>query len=295
MEAFKELLKKIHKYEIRIRKALNNQMQGDFHSIFKGSGLEFDDVRAYQYGDDVRTIDWIVSAKGHGTFVKTFREEKEQTVFFLVDMSKSQEIGNQGRMKIDLIKEITSVLAFSALHESSQVGLIGYTDQKELYIKPNKGQKHGYKLFGQLYKHVVQSPYTNLSKALNYTLNMLKRRSVVILISDFIDENYEHQLKAMARKHDLVVIRVHDEREVKLPRMGIIPLLDKESGKTIWRNTSSGDFRRNVSNMQSEGAKHLESLCKRYQASYVSIRTDEDYVPKLIKLFKVRNLPKRSV
>ena len=295
MEAFKELLKKIQKYEIRIRKALNSQMQGDFHSIFKGSGLEFDDVRAYQYGDDVRTIDWIVSAKGHGTFVKTFREEKEQTVFFLVDLSKSQEIGASGKQKIDLIKEITSVLAFSALHESSQVGLIGYSDQKELYIRPNKGKKQGYQLFGQLYKHVTQSPYTNLSKALNYTLNMLKRRSVVILISDFIDDNYEHQLKAMARKHDLVVIRIHDERESKLPRMGIIPLLDKESGKTIWRNTSSANFRRNVSNMQQEGAKHLEDLCKRYQASYVSIRTDEDYVPKLIKLFKVRNLSKKSV
>lgn len=294
MEAFKELLKKIHAYEIRIRKALTNQMQGDFHSIFKGSGLEFDDVRAYQYGDDVRTIDWIVSAKGHGAFVKTFKEEKEQTVFFLVDLSGSQEIGSPGRQKIDLIKEITSVLSFSALREASQVGLIGYTDQKELYVKPNKGSKHGYKLFSQLYKLLPSSRLTNLGEALRYTLNMLKRRSIVILISDFIDEGYEHHLRGMARKHDLVVIRVYDERETSLPNMGIIPLIDQESGRTLWRNTSSPEFRKKLLRKHQEQFEQLEQLCNRYRASYISVRSDEDYVPKLIKLFKVRNLPKRS-
>ena len=137
----KELVKKLRKYQIQIRKAINNQMQGDFHSVFKGSGLEFDDVRAYQYGDDVRIIDWNVTAKGHGTFVKTFREEKEQIVFFLIDVSASQEIGTPGNQKIDIAKEIGGVLALSAVEEQSQVGLICFSDQKERYVKPGKGQQ----------------------------------------------------------------------------------------------------------------------------------------------------------
>ena len=138
----KELLNKLRRYEIEIRKAITSQMQGNFHSIFKGSGIEFDDVRAYQYGDDTRTIDWNVTAKGHGTFVKTFKEEKEQTVFFIIDLSASQEIGAKGKQKIDIGKEICGVLTLSAIKESSQVGLIGFTDLRELYIKPSKGMKH---------------------------------------------------------------------------------------------------------------------------------------------------------
>ena len=187
-------------------------MQGDFHSVFKGSGLEFDDVRLYQYGDDVRSINWNVSAKGHGTFVKTYKEEKEQTVCFLVDVSASQELGNPGRQKIDIVKEICGVLSFSAIQEHSQVGLICFSDQKERYVKPGKGEKHAFRLFSDLLTLKPQSLRTDVGRSILYTLNLLKRKSVVIMISDFIDEGYEHHLKALASRHDLVVIHVSDKR-----------------------------------------------------------------------------------
>lgn len=285
----KELLKKIRKYEIQIRKALTTHIQGDYHSIFKGSGLEFDDVRAYQYGDDVRAIDWNVSAKGHGTFVKTFKEEKEQTVFFMVDVSASQEIGKPGQNKIDISREVCGLLAFAALKENSQVGLICYSDEKEKYVKPGKGQKHGYEIIGQLFKLKPKSRKTDLSKAINFALNFIKRKSIVIIISDFIDDDYEHNLKGLARKHDLVLIHISDIRESKLPSLGIIPLHDKESGKTLWVNTSSLKFRERFNSKHSGSKNDLQSFAMKNQSDYLFIQTDEDYVPKLIRLFKVRN------
>jgi uncharacterized protein (DUF58 family) len=285
----KEVLKKIRKYEIEIRKAINAQMQGDFRSLFKGSGLEFDDVRAYQYGDDVRAIDWNVSAKGHGTFVKTFKEEKEQTVFFIVDVSASQEIGVPGKNKSDISKEIAMLLTFSALKESSQVGLICYSDQKEKYVKPGKGMKHGYEILGQLYHLKPKSRQTDLNKAIRFALNFIKRKSIVIFISDFIDENYEHNLKGLARKHDLVLIHVSDIRESRMPPLGIIPLHDKETGKTIWVNTSSKSFKSRFEGNQTGNQNDLKTFSLKNQADYLHVNTNEDYVPQLIKLFKVRN------
>jgi uncharacterized protein (DUF58 family) len=285
----KALLKKLRKYQIQIRKAINDQMQGDFHSVFKGSGLEFDDVRLYQYGDDVRSINWNVSAKGHGTFVKTYKEEKEQTVCFLVDVSASQELGNPGRQKIDIVKEICGVLSFSAIQEHSQVGLICFSDQKEKYVKPGKGEKHAFRLFSDLLTLKPQSLRTDVGRSILYTLNLLKRKSVVIMISDFIDEGYEHHLKALASRHDLVVIHVSDKRETQLPRLGIVPLLDKESNKTIWTNTSAASFRNSLKRTFDGNVNELEAFCRKHQANYVNIDTEEDYVPKLIRLFRVRN------
>ncbi|MBX2966034.1 MAG: DUF58 domain-containing protein [Cyclobacteriaceae bacterium] len=285
----KALLKKLRKYEIQIRKAINSQMQGDFRSVFKGTGLEFDDVRPYQYGDDIRTIDWNVSAKGHGTFVKTFREEKEQTVFFILDVSASQEIGSEGKTKVDIGKEITGVLALSAVKESSHVGLICYSDQRELYIKPTKGVSQAYQIINSIVSLKPASLKTNLNKALAFVLNTIKRRSVVILISDFIDDDYEKNLKALARRHDLVIIHISDKRETRLPKLGIIPVQDKESGKTLWINTSFGDFREKISHRLDERKTALSSFCKKHQINFISLDTDEDFVPKLLRLFKVRN------
>ncbi|MGF1638722.1 MAG: DUF58 domain-containing protein [Cyclobacteriaceae bacterium] len=289
----RELIKKLRKYEIEIRKAINNQMQGNYHSVFKGSGLEFDDVRSYQYGDDVRSIDWNVSAKGHGTFVKTFKEEKEQTVFFLLDVSGSQEIGVDGRRKLDIAQEICGVLCLSAIKEGSQTGLICFSDQKEKYIKPGKGDKHAYQFIAKLLELKTSSLKTNISKAILYTLEMVKKKSIIILISDFIDLNYESNLRAMARKHDLVVIHMSDRRETNLPGLGIVPLYDKESQKTIWMNTSSALFRKNLNQNFSGKQTELETFCRKHQASYLQIFTDEDYVSKLIKLFRVRNKTRR--
>lgn len=283
-----EFLKKLHKYEIRIRKAVNSQMRGSFSSVFKGTGLEFSDLRTYQYGDDVRAIDWNVSSKGHGTFVKIFREEKDQTVFFVVDVSASQEVGTADRSKLDTTKEVCGILATSAMREASHVGLYCFSDKKEKYLKPSNSMKHGYQLIMSLFKLQPESVRTNLADALLFTLNILKRKSVVFLISDFIDAGYEHNLKALARKHDLVVVHMYDRRETSLPRLGIIPVYDTESRRMVWINTSSRSFREQQRQTFRESQQQLERLCRQYNANYVALDAQEDYVPKLIDLFRVR-------
>ncbi len=295
MSNMKELLKKLRKYEIQIRKAINSQMQGDFHSIFKGSGLEFDDVRPYQYGDDIRTIDWNVSAKGHGTFVKTFKEEKEQTVFFILDVSASEDIGSPGKTKADIGKEICGVLALAASKESSHIGLICFSDIKEKYIRPVKGSLQAYEIISTLVKLNPRSLKTALAKAIAFSLNAIKRRSVVILISDFIDEeSYFHNLKALARRHDRVIIQISDKRETALPKLGIIPIIDKETRRTLWVNTSFGDFRKKISDHHNTRKKELETFSRKHQINFISLDTGEDYVPKLLRLFKVRNKSYKS-
>jgi len=290
----RELLKKLRRYEIQIRKAINSQMQGDFHSIFKGTGLEFDDVRPYQYGDDIRTIDWHVSAKGHGTFVKTFKEEKEQTIFFILDVSASQNIGSPGKTKFDIGMEICGVLALSGAKESSQVGLICYSDEREQYIKPKKGLGQAYQIISHLEKLHTKSKRTNLAKAISFALNSIKRRSVIVMISDFIDEGYERNLQSLARKHDLVVIHISDKRETHLPKLGIIPALDKESGQTLWINTSFGQFRDQLSHAHTERQEAIRKFSRKHQINYLAVNTDEDFVPKLLRLFKVRNKSLKS-
>jgi len=291
----KELLKKLRRYEIQIRKVINSQMQGDFHSIFKGTGLEFDEVRPYQYGDDIRTIDWNVTAKGHGTFVKTFREEKEQTIFFILDVSASQNIGTPGKAKVDIAKEICGVLALSGAKESSQLGLICYSDEREAAVKPRKGPAQAYEIISRIVNLKAHSRKTNLSKAIAFALNFIKRRSVIVMISDFIDENYFHGLKSLARRHDLVIIRITDKRETQLPKLGIIPVLDKETQKTLWVNTSFGGFREKIAEHSTTRQQELADFSRKHQINFLSIDTDEDYVPKLLKLFKVRNKSMKTV
>ncbi len=282
------LIAKLRKYEIRIRKAVNGQMHGNFRSVFKGSGLEFTDLRLYQYGDDIRLIDWNTSAKGHGTFIKIFKEEKEQTVFFMVDVSASQQIGSVERSKLDTTKEICGVLALSAIKEASHVGLYCFSDKKEKYMPPANSLKHGYQMILELFRLRPESAKTCLTDALGFALGALKRRSVVILISDFIDNGYEKNLKALARKHDLVVIHLFDQREVNLPRLGIIPVFDTESRRTVWVNTASRRFRTRMQNVFQNNQQQLEQLCKEFKANYIAIDSAEDFVPPLIRLFRVR-------
>lgn len=283
-----EFLAKLRQFDIRIRKAVNSQMRGSFRSVFKGTGLEFADLRQYQYGDDVRAIDWNVSSKGHGAFVKVFREEKDQTVFFVVDVSASQQVGPRHRDKLDTTKEVCGVLALSAIHEASHVGLYCFSDQKEKYIKPGNGLKTGYQLIMSLYKLEPASGRTSIADALLFTLNSLKRRSVVILLSDFIDQGYEHNLKALAKKHDLVVIHLYDQREVNLPRLGIIPVHDTETGRTVWVNTSSVAFRASLRDTFRQNQIRLERLCRQYNANYLALDSQDDFVPKLVDLFRIR-------
>lgn len=289
------IISKLRKYEIQIRKALNSRMQGDFHSIFKGTGLEFDGVREYQYGDDPRTIDWNVSAKGNGTFVKTFKEEKEQTVYFLLDVSASQEIGKPGAQKMDIGKELCAVLTLSAIKEQNRVGLLCFSDQKEAYVKPGKGSKHGYAIIHELYKLKPQSTKTSINQVLKFSLERIKKRSVIILVSDFIDEGYDKNLRTLAKRHDLVAIHLKDDRETRMPKLGIIPVYDKERRKTIWVNTSSAAFRKKLENQYAMGKNQLERFCRKNEINYLQVNTRDHYVPQLIKLFKLRNKSLKSV
>ena len=289
----KNIFQKLRKYEIQIRKAIKSHMQGDYHSVFKGSGIEFDDVRQYQYGDDIRSIDWRVSAKGIGTYVKTFKEDKEQNVFFLIDVSASQKIGKQGSQKIDVTKELCGVLSLAAIKENSSVGVIGYSDTKELYIRPGKGMSHVHQIISRMYGLEPSSSKTSLKEAIMYTLKMVKRRSVIILISDFIDEGYEHVLKGMAAEHDLIVLHTSDVRETMFPKAGIIPLYDMESKRTVWVNSSSNAFRKKMEKRYDSSQDGLQDLCSRNQVDYLRIDTNTDYIPQLIKLFKVRNKTKK--
>lgn len=290
----KDLVKKLQKYEIRIRKAINDQMQGDFHSVFKGTGLEFDDVRAYQYGDDVRSIDWNVSAKGHGVFVKTYKEEKEQSVFLILDVSASQAIGTRGQQKLDVGKEICGVLALAAARQTSQIGLLCYSDQKEKYVKPGRGTDHAYNLIKALYELTPASDRTDLAGGIKAALGMIKRRSLILLISDFIDQQYEREMSMLARKHDLIVIQLIDKIETEFPPMGIIPLLDKESGRTLWVNTSSEEFQQTYLNTYIYNQEKIAKICRKSKANYLTIYTNEDYVLQLVNLFRLRNKIRKS-
>lgn len=292
---FQQFLSKLRKYEIRMRKAVTSERHGNFHSIFKGSGLEFDDLRLYQYGDDVRAIDWNTSAKGHGTFIKIFKEDKEQTSFFILDVSASQQVGEPNQLKIDIAKEICGVLTLSAIQEANRVGLLCFSDKTERYIRPSDGMKHGYTLISELYKLVPESVQTKIADAILVALNVLRRKSLVFVISDFIDDNYHHNLKALCRKHDVIVIHLFDSRETSLPSLGIIPLFDAEKQRTVWVNTSSKQYKDLMNGQFKSRSEELKRLCLQNRADYVAINTQEDYVPALIHLFKVRNYSKLAV
>lgn len=281
-------LSHIVQLEIRIRKAINTQMHGNFSSIFKGSGLEFSDLRQYHYGDDVRHIDWNTTAKGHGTFVKLYKEEKEQTVFFLIDVSGSQSIGRKGKSKIETIKEVAGVLAFSAIQEAGHIGFCCFSDKNEKFMAPAMGKKHGYRVISELFKVQPEHVGTDLKAGIKFTLQTLKRKSLVFVISDFIDHSYQDLLHAVSKKHDLVVIQVQDYQETSLPKMGIIPIFDPERRKTTWINTSSKSFRNLMKQSIVNENSQLVDLCKQWRADFVSIYAGEDFVPALVKLFSLR-------
>ena len=287
----RELIKKLRKYEIKIRKEVNSNLQGNLRSIFKGSGIEFDDIRPYQYGDDIRSINWKVTAKGHGTFIKTYREEKEQTVFFILDVSGSQDIGTNQK-KIDLAKEICGVLVLSANRDASQTGLLCFSDQKEMYIKPRKGHKRTYEIISKIYSLTAKSLKSNLSKAISLANQLISRRSIICIISDFIDDNYEKQLRFLVKKHDVILIQINDLRETHFPKLGIIPIKDKETGKSIWINSSSSHFGNNLSTKIIAKKQQLKELCKKQNVSYLALNTNDNYVNKLIRFFKLRNIKK---
>lgn len=283
----KEILKKVRKYEIKIRKFLNSRNQGDYKSIFKGTGLDFDDLRPYQYGDDFRTINWNITAKEHVLYTNTYKEEKEQSVFFLLDISKSQNIGDK-KTKISVIKEIASVLTLSALNQKSQVGLICFSDIKELFIDSKKGDAHGYKLIRELYRHKNKSEKTNIAGMIDFFMNVNKKKSLVILLSDFIDSNYHSKLRSLSKLHDVICIHIYDKIEINIPKLGIIELKNEENNYSRWINTSSQKFRESVIKTYTTEPERLKKKLLKYGITYLKIDSEKNYIKDLIKLFKSR-------
>ena len=283
----KEILKKVRKYEIEIRKYLNNSNQGDYNSIFKGSGIDFDDLRPYQYGDDHRSINWNISAKEDKIYTNTYKEDKEQSVFFLVDVSQSQHIGKEEN-KINISKEIASVLTISALNTNSQVGILCFSDQKELFIQSKKGASHGYRIIKNLYKLNQKSKKTNISSMIKFFMNTVKKKSLVILISDFIDKDYDKNMRALAKKHDVVCLHIYDDYETNIPNLGIIELEEKENNFRKWVNTSSSSFKKLSDNFFISKPEELKKKMNAIGINYLKINSKENYVKNLIKLFKYR-------
>ena len=283
----KEILKKVRKYEIEIRKFLNNSNQGDYNSIFKGSGLDFDDLRPYQYGDDHRSINWNITAKEDKIYTNTYKEDKEQSVFFLVDVSKSQHIGREEN-KINISKEITSVLTLSALNTNSQVGLICFSDQKELFIESKKGISHGYRIIKNLYDLKQKSNKTNLTSMVKFFMGTIKKKSLVIILSDFIDENYIKSLKSLSKSHDVICLHIYDDFEAKIPELGIIQVEEKENNFKKWVNTSSRSFQKMTNKFFDEKSNEIKKKMNSIGINYLKINSKENYIKNLIKLFKYR-------
>jgi len=285
------LVRRLRHLEIRMRQAVEAQLQGNFGSVFRGNGLEFDDVRLYQYGDEVRAIDWAVSSKGHGTFVKTYKEEREQQVLVALDVSASQRIGGGpggSQCKLDLGRDLAGVLALSAARQDSALGLLAFSEGKELYMPPAKGLRAAYALLQRLYGLVPASGHTSVATGIRQLLGLVKRRSLVILISDFIDENYERELTMLARQHDLVVVQLLAPQEAAFPALGIVPLRDAETGLLRWVDTSAPGFRTQHAAQAQARQLALRTLCRRQRVSLLTLRTDEDFVPQLVGLFRQR-------
>ncbi|MDJ0365163.1 DUF58 domain-containing protein [Hymenobacter sp. H14-R3] len=285
------LVRRLRHLEIRMRQAVEAQLQGNFGSVFRGNGLEFDDVRLYQYGDEVRAIDWAVSSKGHGTFVKTYKEEREQQVLVALDVSASQRVGGGPggpQRKLDLGRDLAGVLALSAARQDAALGLLAFSDRKELYLPPAKGLRAAYALLQRLYGLQTASRHTGVGFGIRQVLSLLKRRTLVVLISDFIDENYERELTMLARQHDLVVVQLLAPQEIAFPALGIVPLRDAETGLQRWVDTSAPAFQAQYAAQAQARELALRTLCRRQRVGLLTLRTNEDFVPQLVGLFRQR-------
>lgn len=285
-----ELLKKVRKIEIKTRGLSHNIFAGEYHSAFKGRGMSFSEVREYQYGDDVRDIDWNVTARFNKPFVKVFEEERELTVMLLVDLSESLDFGTVKQTKRDMLTEIAATIAFSAMQNNDKIGVIFFTDKVEKFIPPQKGSKHILYIIRELLNFEPESNRTDISAPLQFLTNALKRRCTAFLISDFIDNNdFRDALTIANRKHDIAAIQVYDRRLVELPRIGLMRVHDAESGQEVLIDTSSSKVQRALRIWWRNNSSKLEETFKKSRVDYVSIRTDHDYVKGLMNLFAQRS------
>ena len=284
-----ELLKKVRRIEIKTRGLSNNIFAGEYHTAFKGKGMTFSEVREYQYGDEIRTIDWNVTARFRKPFVKVFEEERELTVMLLIDVSASRQFGTISAMKQDVITELAATLAFSAIQNNDKIGVIFFSDKIEKFIPPQKGRKHILYIIRELIDFQPESTTTDISMALRYFTNIIKKRSTAFIISDFIDDNLSQDTLTIAnRKHDLVAFQIYDKRDAELPDVGLIKMKDAETGERLWVDTSSRKVRMMYKNIWDERKLKLQQMISKAGVDSVSMEASEDYVKALMRLFKMR-------
>lgn len=285
-----DLLKRVRKIEIKTRGLSRNIFAGEYHSAFKGRGMAFSEVREYQYGDDIRNIDWNVTARYNHPYVKIFEEERELTVMLLIDVSGSREFGTFELMKKNVITEISAILSFSAIQNNDKIGVIFFSDTIEKFIPPKKGKSHILRIIRELIDFTPQHRGTDITSAVRYLTNAIKKRCTAFIISDFMDENrsLENALSIANNKHDVVALKIYDDRERELPPIGMIMLRDAETGKYIWVDSSSGKVRKMYSDYWNQHVSYLDRLFKKCSIDYASINTREDYVKSLMTLFKKR-------
>lgn len=282
------ILQKVRKIEIKTRGLSNHIFAGEYHSAFKGRGMTFAEVREYQYGDDVRSIDWNVTARFGHPYIKIFEEERELTVMLLIDVSGSRDFGTVTRLKMDVVTEVAATLAFSTIQNNDKIGVIFFSDQVEKFIPPQKGRKHVLHIIREMIDFKPQSTRTNLSEALRYFTNAIKKRSTAFLISDFMDAGFEKELTIANRKHDVVALHVFDIRETEMPDVGLVKLKDAETGERIWVDTSDIRLRKSYKHAWGQSQLELQKTFTRSGVDSVSMSTADDYVKSLMKLFRMR-------
>lgn len=284
----KELLKKVRKIEIKTRRLSDHIFSGEYHTSFKGRGMTFSEVRQYQFGDDVRAIDWNVTARYNEPYIKVFEEERELTMMLMVDVSGSEGFGSKNQFKEEIVTEIAATMAFSATQNNDKIGLILFSDQIELYIPPKKGKSHVLRIIRELIEFKPKSTKTDVAQALKFLSGTQKKKAIVFLISDFITPQYEQTLKIAAKKHDITGIRVYDPREEKMPNLGMVPMLDAETGEQQLVNTGSKSVRLEYEKYYQEKIRYYKETFSKCGAGAVNTRVDESYVTKLLGYFKSR-------
>lgn len=284
----KELLKKVRKIEIKTRRLSDHVFGGEYHSTFKGRGMTFSEVRQYQFGDDVRNIDWNVTARYNEPFIKVFEEERELTLMLMADISGSEFFGTDNQFKSEIITEVAATLAFSAMQNNDKTGLILFSDEIELFIPPKKGKSHVLRIIRELLEFKPNSKKTDISQALKYLTNVMKKKAIVFVLSDFIADDYKDTLKIVAKKHDVTGIRVYDRHEEELPNLGMVQMQDEETGELLLVNTGAKGVRSNYSTYYRERAAYFQESFTKSGAGALSCRTDESYVKKLLGYFKRR-------
>ncbi|MBK7229000.1 MAG: DUF58 domain-containing protein [Ignavibacteriales bacterium] len=284
----KELLKQVRQIEIRTKGLVNQVFSGEYHSVFKGRGMEFSEVREYQYGDDIRNIDWNVTARFGHPYIKIFEEERELTVMLMVDLSGSLMFGSVSKTKQRIAAELSAILAFSALKNNDKVGLILFTDKIEKFVPPRKGKKHVLRIIREVLSFEPEGKSTNIRGALEYMNNAIKKKSIAFLISDFMDEGYEKILRIVGRKHDLIGIVLDDRREKEIPNIGLVKLVDAETGAERWIDTSSRRVRERMIFDRKEREKLRNSIFVKSRLDKIEVTTGSNYIQPLVQFFRRR-------